>query len=143
MASDLQKRTVSTAKCGCNLKSLVSTLCKIAAIYGICVGIWMLPTALFVGPHILIAALAHIAIGILFWVAYANVRRRSKGGIWLSSVLALFCSALGALAVYQSYVIPDTASLVFWSSFTLFFGCLAVGAFWQGVGEGRGSFDEE
>jgi hypothetical protein len=49
-------------------------------------------------------------------------------------VLALACSALGSLAVYQGYVIGNSASLVFWGSFTFFFACLAVLAIWQGVG---------
>ncbi len=115
------------------MKSLVSTLCKIAAIYGIGFGVWSLPTGLFVGPQALTAALSHIAFGVLFWVAYSTMRRGRAWGLWLTSVLALACSALGSLAVYQGYVIGDTASLVFWGGFTIFFVCLAVLAIWQGV----------
>lgn len=116
------------------LQYIVATLCKTAAIYGIMVGVWSLPTGLFVGPQILAAALAHIAIGVLFWLAYTAMRRSRAWGLWLTCLLALACSALGSLAVYQGYVIRDTASLVFWGSFTFFFTCLAVLAIWQGVG---------
>ncbi len=118
-----------------NSWSPISTLCKIAAIYGTVVGVCSLPTGLFVGPQILAAALAHIAIGVLFWVAFAAMRRSRAWGLWLTTLLALACSALGLLAVYQVYVIGDTASLVFWGSFTFFFACLAVLAIWQGVGQ--------
>lgn len=111
------------------------SIVAIAAIYGTVVGVWSLPTGLFVGPQILAAALAHIAFGVLFWVAFAAMRRSAAWGLWLIFVLALACSALGLLAVYQVYVIGDTASLVFWGSFTFFFACLAVLAIWQGVGQ--------
>lgn len=95
------------------LQYIVSTLCKIAAIYGIGFGVWSLPTGLIVGPQILAVALAHVAFGVLFWVAYTAMRRGRDWGLWLTCVLALLCSALGSLAVYQGNVIGDTASLVF------------------------------
>jgi uncharacterized membrane protein (UPF0136 family) len=115
------------------LQYIVATLCKLAAIYGTVVGVWSLPTGLFVGPQILAAALAHIAFGVLFWVAFAAMRRSRDWGLWLTTVLALACSALGLLAVYQGYAIGDTALLVFWGGFAFFFTCLAVLAIWQGV----------
>lgn len=60
------------------MHDLLRVLSIIAAMYGIGFGLMAIPTGLFVGPHVLLAATGQIAVGILFALAawaLTNCRR--------------------------------------------------------------------
>src|SRR3954471_7178463 len=106
--------------------SIIAAMCLLAAVYGIGFGFIGILVGLFVGPHILLAGLAHVALGFAYLVAASGIRRQKIWASGLATACAVPSAVIGSIAVYQSFSTPDTVRLVFWLSFTAYFLCLAI-----------------
>ena len=101
--------------------SKIVSMCFLASLYGVGFGLFMLPTALFVGPHGLIASVGHIFVGAVFGVAASRLSRGHSGARWLAAGSAFACLSIGVVAAVQSYAAEDTASVVFCIAFSAYF----------------------
>src|SRR5215216_4752858 len=99
-------------------RSIVAALCLVAAVYGIGFGFMAILTGLFVGPHILLAGVAHVVMGCAYLVAGSEIRRQKIWASVLATACALLSVLIGSIAVYQSFSDLDTMGIVFWISFT-------------------------
>jgi hypothetical protein len=108
------------------MNSLLQAMCLIAACYGIGFGAWMLPTGVFVGPHILIAALLHIGFGVAFLKARSGIQRRQAKVLGIVAACGIIVSAGGFMAIYQSIARHEVIGPAFWLPFTLFFFSMAA-----------------
>jgi hypothetical protein len=106
--------------------SALQVLCFIAGVYGVGVGILSLPTALFVGPHLLAASMAHLGLGIAFLWAGSGVARRSMRALAVATACGTSVAIVGMVAVWQLMADQDRTLLVAWSCLTLYFICLSV-----------------
>lgn len=78
------------------MNDLLRVLCIISAVYGIGFGLMTIPTGLFVGPHILLAAAGHIAVGILFLLSALAQGRNRGWGTWVALVCSLALALISA-----------------------------------------------
>jgi len=88
----------------------------------------MIPTGLFVGLHVLVAAAIHIAFGAAFLVAAAGIRVDSQRAVWLAATTSATIVGLSVTGVAQSLAVQDQESVVFWAFISLFFACLTFAA---------------
>ncbi|MBA3312374.1 MAG: hypothetical protein H0T47_03640 [Planctomycetaceae bacterium] len=102
-------------------------LCGLAAIYGLGFGLAMLPVALFTGPHLLIGAMAHMALGAVYLTAGLGVRSDQRWGYWLITCRSCVVAGIGLIAVVQAW--GSTSGIVFWSLLSLFFLVMAGASF--------------
>ncbi|MGE3242761.1 MAG: hypothetical protein AB7I57_16930 [Pirellulales bacterium] len=109
------------------MSRLLRVLSAMAAIYGIGFGLMSIPTALLVGPHLLFAALGHIAVGTLFLFAVLTLGRGQRRGVWLALVGSLLASGVGAAGFLAAFQSEDAAGRVFFALFTSYF-LLTAGA---------------
>ncbi len=121
--------TIRTTQKMARTRSAAATMCIVAAIYGICFGLLMIPTGLFVGPHILLAAGIHIGVGTVFWFAATGLRQERPLARMTTVACAGICMTLGILAVYQAFIAGENGSVLFWIPFSLYFSCLAILSF--------------
>jgi len=113
------------------MTSPLEAMCLIAAFYGIGFGALMIPTGLFVGPHILIAALLHIGFGVAFLKAGQGIKRRTTQALAIVAACGVIVSVAGSFAIYQSIAGKELIGLAFWLPFTLFFSSVAAVAIRQ------------
>lgn len=98
--------------------------CVAAGIYGIGFGTVSIPTGLFVGPQMLLAALGHIVMGLGFLSAASGLNRGTDWAVWITLLLASLTAVVGAVAFIESAFAVDSAALVFWGAFTTLFAVL-------------------
>jgi uncharacterized membrane protein YfcA len=103
------------------MHELLRVLSIIAAMYGIGFGLMAIPTGLFVGPHILLAAAALIAFGILFALAARALANRKRWGVWLALACALFAVIAGLLGLADTLRQDDSLAWMFYVLFTAYF----------------------
>lgn len=122
-------RTVSSERAvACynrGMSELLRALSIISAMYGIGFGLQMVPAGLFVGPHILFAAVSHIAVGILFLLAALALGRRQRRGIRLALGGSLLVTGIGALGLLETAQREEAAGFVFFTVFTAYFLLMA------------------
>jgi hypothetical protein len=83
---------------------------------------------MFVGPHILIPALVHGALGVVLFMLWRGVKKRSRPSRWSLIGLSLFVAfALAAAIVYEAILGSiDVASGVVFLGLSFTFACTAV-----------------
>ena len=107
------------------MHDLLRVLSNIAAMCGIGFGLMSIPTGLFVGPYMLLAAAAEIVVGILFALAASALTSRKRWGVWLALSCALLTSAVGILGLVEMLRFPDTLQWLFFALFTAYFVLMA------------------
>jgi hypothetical protein len=98
----------------------------LAGVYGIGFGGLMVPTGLFVGPRILVAALAHFCFGAGFIVSVQALDSRPAIALRMAFWLSLIIAVLALSGVVASIQAADYSSSVFWCCTGLYFGMLGV-----------------
>ena len=101
--------------------------CFITGVYGVAIGAMLTPMGLFVGPHMLVAAVGHIAAGVGFLVSAEGLKRGRIWAAYSASLLSLLAAVFGTTAVIESFLSTDTASLIFWVPFSSWFLVLFTG----------------
>jgi len=86
----------------------------------------MLPTGLFVGPHVLLAAGVHVALGMAFAIAAYGIRRGNSRGLACAVLCAVVTLMIGLIAVGQCVTDHEFVGLWFWIPFSFYFLCLAA-----------------
>jgi hypothetical protein len=107
------------------MHELLRVLCIIAAMYGIGFGLMSIPTGLFVGPHILLAAAAEIVVGILFALAASALTNRKRWGVWLALGCALLTSAVSILGLFEMLRSSESLEWLFFALFAAYFVLMA------------------
>jgi uncharacterized membrane protein (DUF2068 family) len=96
--------------------------------YGVGFGILSLPTALFVGPHLLAASLGHILFGVMYLIIARGLTRNKAWAWWAGTLLSVAITLLALVALAQSIHAEDWPSVVFYSIATIFFLILLITA---------------
>lgn len=104
----------------------IALLCLVVALYGIGFGIMAIPTGLFVGPHILAAAVLHIIIGVGYAFASFGISHSKIGAYWASVMFSFAISLFAVFGVYRSLTRADGGSAVVFALISLYFICLAA-----------------
>jgi uncharacterized membrane protein YfcA len=112
------------------MHDLLRVLSIIAAMYGIGFGLMAIPTGLFVGPHVLLAAAAEIVVGILFALAASALTNRKRWGVWLALGCSLLTSAVSILGLVEMLRSPETMQWLFFALFTAYFVLMTGLAAW-------------
>jgi hypothetical protein len=102
--------------------------------YGVGFGGMMLPTGLFVGPHVLVASLVHISIGVGYLYVSYCCARRPKFATWSALALSTIPLTAGVTALVQLSGGGDRRTLLFWGPFTLLFIAFAWGSLYSALG---------
>ncbi|MEP3480260.1 MAG: hypothetical protein ABJZ55_13500 [Fuerstiella sp.] len=108
--------------------SSLSILFAVISLYGLAFGCILTVAGLFSGPHILIAGLAHIMIGIGFAVASFGVTNQRLWAYALGRTLSFGITAVGLFAVTSSLQQVDVTITIVWGFILLFFVLVTLAA---------------
>jgi hypothetical protein len=94
----------------------------VLACYGIGFGLFSLPTALIVGPHLLLVSVCLIAVGTSCLLIARGLARGNASAWWGAAFVSLAILVVFLVALVRSIVKDDTSGVVFFalaSSFIL------------------------
>ena len=106
--------------------SSLRLLCLLSGFYGVSFGVMMIPSALFVGPHLLIGAGVHILLGAIYLVLAIGVHRGMGWPNWPTFALSATIAITGTAFTRQSLTASDGGGIIFWTGFTAWFACIAI-----------------
>ena len=104
----------------------LSGLCRSLAVLAVGMGMLMMPTGLFVGPHILLVAAVLIATGTVYWIAASGIRVGKLSAFRLAAVCSAILAIVGLFAVNRSLSRLDSPNVTFWTCFAAYFACLGI-----------------
>ena len=93
----------------------------VISLYGLAFGCILTVVGLFSGPHILIAGLAHITIGIGFAVSGRGITNQRPWAYALGRILSFGITTVSLFAVFSSLRQDDIAITVVWGFILVFF----------------------
>ena len=107
------------------------TLFTILGWFGVGFSLLCLPTALFVGPHLLVAATGFAAFGLSSLLASRGLQRNAKWASWFAVALCVLALAVTLVAVVQSAKAAAWDSAVVWTIAATYFAAMLVALFTQ------------
>lgn len=97
--------------------------CMAIGVYGIACGVFGLPVGLFVGPHILLGAIAHLVIGFAFVASAMGLKTNRQWAPGAVLVVSGTCAVVSGIGLACSMIGRDYASAIILG---VFFVALAV-----------------
>ena len=97
--------------------------------YGVGFGVFLIFVGMYLGQHVLVAAVAHILFGLAFLASAVGINANKTGAYWAIIALSLILVIVSVLAIFESIADQDHASSVFWGCVFAFFLAIAACAF--------------
>lgn len=116
--------------------AVIQTLFTILGWFAVGFGLLYLPTACFVGPHLLAAATGLIAFGLGSLVAARGFQRETRWASWCASALCAIAVAVALVAVLQSALADEWESVAVWAMAATYFAATLFAVFTNRPGRG-------
>jgi len=97
----------------------------IAGVYGIGIGSILSLTGPFVGLHVLLAGIAHIAIGVGFITAAMGISKARRSAYISGSLLSAAVATIASVVTFSSVQKEDPTPAIVWGFIIAFFSAVA------------------
>ena len=84
-------------------------------------GLICIPTALFVGPHLLAVAIVSVGLGIGSLTVARGFRSGAKWATWTGAALCAIIVVVASIAIVQATKAAEWDSVAIWASIAAFF----------------------
>lgn len=101
-------------------------LSSLAGLYGVGLGLLVLPTALFVGPHLFFAAVAHLLLGVTLLLAGRSIDRGSRRAEQFARFIAVLVTVFCTAGVVTLSLRRDWGGVAYWGGLGAFFAVMSM-----------------
>ena len=94
--------------------------------YGVGFGVFLLFVGIYLGPHVLFAAVAHILFGFAFLASAVGINANKAGAHWAIIALSMILVFVSARKIFASIADHGDGSTMFWCFVFAFFMAIAA-----------------